>query len=191
MSEHKHLRWVSGPVASAVVADDPFWSAVRRRDPEIAIALLPAEGAAPAQSGPDEHPKRLDEPDGYAARVLDEVTAAWSSYVDAEPARADGRWLPGPVSGTVRREVTLSHDDVDETVGARALQLAAEALRSDGWHVLVPEAGLPRVLAGRGSRGRAEVHLVRVPDRRRLVLRVRTEPLLVDEETARRLVVAP
>ena len=188
MPEHEEIRWVTGPVASSLVAEDPFWSAVRRRDADVDIAVLPPERpeAEPAERG--DFPA-LEDPESYATQLLARTREAWSSYVEGVPVAEQGRWASGPVRGTVRREVTLAADGVDEVVGARALRLAADALRADGWHVLVPEAGMPRVLAGRGDGDRrTEVQLVRVPDRQRLVLRVRSEPLAVTDEVARELV---
>lgn len=189
MPEHEEIRWVTGPVASSLVTDDPFWSAVRRRDADIDIAVLPPERPEAELAERGDFPA-LDDPESSATRLLDRTRAAWSSYVDVAPATEQGRWTSGPVRGTVRREVTLAADGVEEVVGARALRLAADALRADGWHVLVPGAGMPRVLAGRGDGDhRGDVQLVWVPDRQRLVLRVRSEPLAVTDELARELVI--
>lgn len=109
--------------------------------------------------------------------------SAWASYLSGgSTPSTDERWIPGP-GRTHRREVVLTADGVDPVAAAAALRVAGEELRGDGWHVLEPDDGWPRVLAGRqhdrvGGAGREELHLIFAPSVAggRLVLRLRGLP---------------
>lgn len=190
MTDHPQGGPPSSPRARRAVADDPFWSVVRRRHPDVDVVLLPPE--EPPVPTPPGTP--TDDPEDVAAREDAAVRRAWARLVGdlgTVEASWQSAWTVGGASDRVRREATLSADGVDVGLARGRLSTAAEALRGDGWHVLVPPDGLPRVMAGRqGDLGRAELQLVLVPDVGRLVLRVRSADHAVGEAVAHELVVA-
>lgn len=181
MPDATSLTWVRGREAARLAERDPFWAPVRRRHPEVDLVLLPDEpGARGSVTEPVAVPQ-VEDLEAFAEEVLAAARSAWTTYLAPEPGETVARWIPGPVAGSLRREVTLTRDGVDEVAAASALRVAAGDLRSSRWRVLQPPTGLPRVLAGRdAAAGRRELQLVHVPDRSRLVLRLRSEPVLPD-----------
>lgn len=169
--------------ASAVVAADPFWSVVRRRHPDVDIVLLPDPPPAPVTDG-----LPTEDPDQAAARVEAEAAGLWTSLAgDLEPI-ASARWRSGPTPESLVREVTLHADGVDAVRGIGLVSRAADALAADGWHTLAPPDGVPRVLAGRAAGvGRREVQVLHAPATSRLVLRLRSEPVVVGRAAVRAL----
>ncbi|MCY7402571.1 MAG: hypothetical protein LH477_16745 [Nocardioides sp.] len=185
----------SGAPASDQVAADPFWSVVRRRHPDIDIALLPPE---PERSTPQADIRQADtrqaEPlqpvpplvdrDDEATRLESEVARLWQDCVgDPPPSETAARWTSGARAGN-RYEATWRLEDADPVNGVTAIDRAARVLADEGWHVLAPADGMPRVLAGRDSGvGRVELQLVLAPQQARLVLRLRSsDVLLADRE---------
>lgn len=146
------------------VSDDPFFGEVRRRHPDIDIVLLPPEPPQapepPAGSAPVD-PSVLTT---VAVEHEAEARALWSRVARGIDLPADtARWAPGTVTGTVARESLLAAEGVDPVTAAAALAGAARSLAEGGWHVLEPDTGMPRVLAGRGEgAGRREVQVVHV-----------------------------
>lgn len=189
-----------------------FWSVVRRRHPDLDLVLLPvdvtadapdpgpegvATTASPGEPPPAETPELPPagspppgEPAEAAARCVAQAETQWGLLVpDRAPPEPETRWVPGPVRGSVRHETTLAVEGVEPVPGTRVITRAAEELRSREWHVLAPQEGMPRVLAGRDEPpGRREVQLVLVPALGRLVLRVRSGGVVVGADTAHRLV---
>lgn len=169
----------SGPEAAAQVADDPFWSVVRRRHPDLDIVLLPPEVDPPPP--PPEAP--LVDADDEAARADVLADQWWRAVVDDEPTEATSRWIGGGAGGTRRREVTRRLEGADLASTPEALRRAGEQLAESGWHVLVPADGMPRVLASHVADGRrTELLLVLAPTVSRLVLRLRTPGVRMVEE---------
>lgn len=167
--------------ASAAVAADPFWSVVRRHHPEIDIVLLPEPPAPPDTAG-----LPLEDPDAAAAAADDAATRRWYGLVDDREPVTRARWRSGPTPDTLVRETTLHVDGVDPVTAVATVARAAEVLAGDGWRVLTPPDGLPRTLAGREEGiGRCELQLVHAPATGRLVLRVRSAPVVVGEQVAR------
>ncbi|ROR92552.1 hypothetical protein [Nocardioides aurantiacus] len=178
--------FVGGEQARAQVEADPFWSVVRRRHPDVTLAVLPpADGAVPplpegtAPVDPAEAAARQD------ADVLDRWRELVGPAVGAEdagtPASPEARWTAGEVQGTRRRETTLRDAGVDDVRAVGVLLRAEDALRTEGWHVLAPTGGVPRVLAGRPAElGREELQLL-APPGRGVVLRVRGASVLLGE----------
>ncbi|WP_110181284.1 hypothetical protein [Nocardioides solisilvae] len=189
MTEQQRPRGDHGARAREVVARDPFWSVVRRRHPDVEIVVLPPEPETATPAG-----LPLADPAAVAAREDSDVRRRWVRLVgDLGDVHADwqARWVPGGAPDRVRRETTLTVDGADPVVAVARLESAAAALREDGWHVLAPATGLPRVMAGRdGELGRAELQLVLVPDAGRLVLRVRSVDHAVGDRVAHELAVA-
>ncbi|WKN48383.1 hypothetical protein [Nocardioides sp. Arc9.136] len=166
--------FTTGSDAAEQVAADPFWSVVRRRHPDIDVVVLPAEAAVgPAAVEVEARPEV--EPASEAARVEAHAVALWTSLVGGEPTEVRSRWTSGRAPATSRVETTLRLDDADPTGGVAAVGRGAESLEQDGWHVLAPPDGLPRVLAGRGDGlAHEELQLVLAPAESRLVLRLRS-----------------
>ena len=156
--------------------NDPFWSVVRRRQPDVDIVLLPPE-APPA--GPSGLPPQ--DPEAFAEVESARVRAEWDTFLDAGDGPTDSgaspveevRWIPGPTPDSVARETTLVVEGADPVQAVAAIERAVASLSDDGWHLLVPPTGPPRVVAGRGEEiGRRELQLVYAAGR--LVLRVRS-----------------
>ena len=100
----------------------------------------------------------------------------WTEVVDGTAlTERRGRWFPGQQPGTQRHEETWSTEGLTPEAAETVVRRAAEALQGDGWHVLAPPSGLPRVQAGRDDGlDRAELLVLVVPEDGRLVLRHRT-----------------
>jgi hypothetical protein len=142
------------------VSDDPFFGEVRRRHPDVDIVLLPPEPPDDPAPAPVD-PAALT---GVAVEHDAQARALWSRVARGiELPAGTTRWAPGSLTGTVARESLLAAEGVDPVTAAAALAGAARSLDEDGWHVLEPDTGMPRVLAGRGEgAGRREVQVVHV-----------------------------
>ncbi len=142
------------------VSDDPFFGEVRRRHPDVDIVLLPPE----PPDGPAPTPVDPTALTGVAAEHDAEARALWSRVAGGiDLPTGTTRWAPGSLTGTVARESLLAAEGVDPVTAAAALAGAARSLGEDGWHVLEPDTGMPRVLAGRGEGAdRREVQVVHV-----------------------------
>lgn len=172
---------LQGAAAADIVANDPFWSVVRDRHPEVDIVVLPPDDAPDLTPAPDATPVHTG-----AARADFEADVAdlWDRL--GQPAdRPQVRWIVAPNRGAVALEGRLTAEDVDPDEAHATLRRAAERLADAGWHVLVPPDGLPRVSAGQArSTGRRTAQIVHVPDLARLTLIVRSEPIPVSRNTA-------
>lgn len=155
-------------------AADPFWEPVRRRHPDVDLVLLPP--VPPVDPGVSVAPQvPVDRADTEAA--AHELLARLWSAATGDPAVVERhrRWFAGERQGTERLEETWSVEGVTPDDGLAAVRRVVDALESDGWRVLVPTAGVPRVQAGRADGlDRAEVLLLVSPERGRLVLRHRS-----------------
>ena len=172
---------LQGAAAAEIVANDPFWSVVRRRHPDVDIVVLPPDDAPDLTPAPDATPVHTG-----AARADFEADVAdlWDRL--GQPAdRPLVRWTTAPNRGAVALEGRLTAEDVDPDDAPVVLRRAAERLADAGWHVLVPPDGVPRLSAGQvRPTGRRTVQVVHVPDLARLTLIVRSEPIPVSRNTA-------
>ncbi|WP_162794555.1 hypothetical protein [Nocardioides houyundeii] len=168
------------------VSQDPFWSVVRRRHPDIDVVLLPPAAGGSAETPPG---VAVQEPETVATHADESVRRTWARLVGdhASAVRVETRWLPGGAPDRIRRETTLTAEGVETSAGVRRLREAIGLLEGDGWHVFVPPRGVPRLNAGQGADqaaaedaelaaglGRRELLMVLVPESHRLVLRVRS-----------------
>lgn len=177
MTESNELGFTRGADAARVVAADPFWSTVVRRHGDVDVVVLPPE-AAPSVEVP------ADEPlvDAALARqgLRADMAAFWAAIgLPGEPAHVDDTWFAGPADGTVRWQGTASFDGLDPVEASRLLQRAEELLVTGGWHVLLPDEGIPRLLAGRPGRLDRESLQVLLPSTSRVVIRVRSDLVVV------------
>ncbi|KRB76957.1 hypothetical protein ASE01_09310 [Nocardioides sp. Root190] len=136
-------------VNPSVVDDDPFWSVVRRRHPDVDLVLLPPGSDEPDEPGqPDEPP--VDSSDAVRA-VVELAREAWAALVpllpDAGPpgvrwaSRGDGHALL----------IVRSLVDPGDAGGVDLLRRAAVVLDGLGWR-LAPtrRAGHPLLRATNG-----------------------------------------
>lgn len=183
MPDPTPLDLVTGAPAAGQVAQDPFWSVVVRRHGDVDVVVLPPE-SPPDVPIPDDEP--VVDPAPARARFRERLAGLWSALgLEGEPAVLDDVWFAGPVAGTLRWQGTARFDAVDPVEASSVLRGAVELLsESAGWRVLAPADGVPRVLAGRPARlGREEVQVL-APDSSRLVLRIRSEVVVVGEAAA-------
>jgi hypothetical protein len=172
------LDLVTGEPAARRVAADPFWSTVVRRHPDVDVVVLPPE-ESPAREVPADAP--TVDPAAARQELRARMASLWSALdLPDEPTRLDDTWFAGAAPSTLRWQGTADFDDLDPVVASTALRRAQDLLaEADGWHVLAPPDGIPRVLAGRpGQLGREDVQVL-VPTASRVVLRIRSELVLV------------
>jgi hypothetical protein len=166
------------------VMDDPFWSVVRRRHPDLDIVILPPEPATAAESG---LPLRAPEP--FAGLETSEADDSWARLVGHGMPVPASRWIPGPTRDSVRHTVTLTLDGVSRTAGIGHLREAGDLLTSDGWQVFIPPTGMPRVTADRpGELGAESLLFGYAPETGRLFLRLTSTGLTVGTSRARELI---
>jgi hypothetical protein len=171
------------------VSGDDFFGVVRRRHPDIDVILLP-------QEPPAEQPEQRVAPGDLVdvpARFDAELTALWAQVARGiAPPEVASRWTPGSLTGSVAREALLATDGVDGVTATQALTTAERALTADGWHVLAPRTGMPRVLAGRDGTAadpvRREVQVVYVAARGRYAVTYRCGSYVVGHHASRELV---
>jgi hypothetical protein len=175
---------VAGHEATAIVANDPFWSVVRRRHPDVDIVVLPPDDAPDLTPAPGTAPIHTG---AARADFEGEVAAMWDQL--GQPTeRPVVRWTSAPNRGAVALEGRIAVEGMAPDDAAAVLRRAEERLGAEGWHVLVPPDGLPRVAAGQTrSTGRRTAQVVHVPERARLTLIVRSEPIPVSRNTANTL----
>lgn len=170
---------------TAAGSSDPFWSVVRRRHPDVDIVLLPSQDEAAEEVDPVEPDPSLvdDVPAAFDAWIVD-VWPRLAGDLDRPP--FESSWVPGAVTGSLSRTALLAVDDVDGVAAAQALSGAERALELDGFHVLAPPDGMPRVLAGRDEgRMRRELQIVHVPATGRFAVLATLGPVVVGREAAR------
>lgn len=156
--------------ATRLVAEDPFWSVVRERHPDLDVVVLPP--AAPDRPAWPDGTVPLVSLAEAADTCLTYVCDVWDAVGAPPPDGAAERWFAGALPDAVRREVTLRHRPAAD-VGDDFLAGAADALSRSGWSVVVPPTGVPRVLAGRDAEvDRWELQLLLGADE--LVMRVRS-----------------
>lgn len=170
--------------AAETVSNDPFWSVVRRRHPDLDIVLLPPEAPPVADSG---LPERAPEP--FAEIEAAEADDCWARLVGhGMPVRA-ARWIPGPTGDSVRHSITLTIDDTPAAVGIGHLREAEALLTADDWQVFTPPTGMPRVLADRpGELGGESLLFGYAPETGRLFLRLTSTGLPVGTDRVRGLI---
>ncbi|UFU07388.1 hypothetical protein [Ruania halotolerans] len=158
-----------GPEAARLVADDPFWSTVRARHPDIDLVLVEDRGSLGVGAGSSDAaaevapPRRETSEEEFDRVVVD----LWSALVPGTAPEAEHRWVGTPHERHRESTLTLAGTAIESTT----LRAAADDLRDRRWRVLVPATGYPRVLADRAGTTLALVH---VPKSLRTVLRVRT-----------------
>ncbi|MBM7517360.1 hypothetical protein [Nocardioides nitrophenolicus] len=174
------MAFLGGPRVAAQVAADPFWSVVRRRHPDVDLVLLPP-AAAPEESEPEPAPTSVAD---ASAECLARVAELWDLLVGGTvPDEQRSAWTTGPAPGLMRHEATWTLLAVDPVLATGTLERAAASLRDEGWRVLAPPDGMPRVLAGRRARsGREELDLVLVPATGRFFLTVRSGRYLLEDD---------
>jgi hypothetical protein len=176
--EPTRLDFAQGPAARRAVAEDPFWSTVVRRHGDVDVVVLPPEPSTAPEVPADEPPV---DPAAAREELRSRMAGLWSALgLDGEPPRLDDVWLAGAAPGTLRWQGTATFDGLDPVVASGALQRARDLFaQDDAWTVLAPTDGIPRVLAGRPGRiGREDVQVL-VPGTARVVLRIRSEPVVV------------
>lgn len=167
-----------------VVRNDPFWSVVRRRHPDLDVVILPPEPAPVADSG---LPVRAAEP--FAELETAEAEGWWAQLVGHGTPMSVRRWIPGPTGDSVRHTVTLTLDSVSGAAALEHLREARPLLEADGWHVFTPPTGMPRVMADRPGELDAESLLFGyAPDTGRLFLRLTSTGLPVGAARVRELI---
>lgn len=168
---------------AAEVPSDPFWSAVRRRHPNIDIVVLPDDGGPDDVGLPDADPALVESvPAEFDVWVAD-VWQRLLPHVDCPP--TDARWTPGSLPGSLTRTALLAAQ-VDEATALQSLAGVARWLETHGWHVLAPPDGMPRVLAGRDEgTARRELQIVHVPATDRFAVAASLGPLVVGEVAAK------
>jgi hypothetical protein len=170
---------------TAAGRSDPFWSVVRRRHPDIDVVVLPPDdptvgGDIPAEPDPSLADTVPAEFDAWLGEVWPDVAG------DLDRPPVESQWVPGTVPGSLSRTAMLAVADVDDVMAAQALSGAARALELDGWHVLTPPDGMPRVLAGRDEEGtRRELQIVHVPATSRYAVMATLGPVVVGRGAAR------
>ena len=183
MPDPTSLDLVSGAPAARQVLQDPFWATVLRRHDDVDLVVLPPES-------PDRPEVPAGEPtvDPEAARqeLRARMAGLWAALgLEAEPTHLDDVWFAGSAPGTLRWQGTATFNDLDPVVASGALQRAQDLLdEADGWHVLAPPDGVPRVLAGRPATiGREDVQVL-APAAGRVVLRIRSALVVVGDAAA-------
>lgn len=171
------MVFLGGPRAAAQVAADPFWSVLRQRHPDVELVLLPPAGpTGPAELVEPAAPIPGTGAEQATAECAARVAQLWDRLVgETEPDEWRDRWTTGAEPGLSRHEATWTRLRVDPVTAAVLLDRAATRLRGEGWRVLAPPDGMPRVLAGRpAGHGREEIDLVLVPATGRFFLTVRS-----------------
>jgi hypothetical protein len=169
---------------AAAVGDDPFWSVVRRRHPDLDIVILPQEAPPAADSS---LPERTAEP--FAELETAEAEDCWARLVGHGMPVQAVRWIPGPTGDSVCHSITLTLDEAPAAVGIGHLREAEALLTADGWQVFTPPTGMPRVLANRpGELGSEKLLFGYAPETGRLFLRLTSTGLPVGAGRARELI---
>ncbi|TWH03207.1 hypothetical protein L615_001200000760 [Nocardioides sp. J9] len=140
------------------VDDDPFWSAVRQRHPDVDLVLLPPPGAAGAAGGDrGDGADRAAGARGIPGPVLDEVARAladaWRAIAPVvaaagadDPPSVAWRGRPGGHALVVQK--ALPGTGLER--GTAVLRSVAGRLGGDGWLLRPSSRGEVAVLAARG-----------------------------------------
>lgn len=164
--------------------DDPFWSVVRRRHPDLDIVVLPPAPAAPTAAAEPQQ-----SPESFAQLQLATIEELWATLVGHGMPRSDAQWIPGPTPDSARCAITLTVDEVDSAAGLGHLREALTPLKHEGWSVFRPPTGMPRIMADRpGELGDANLLFGYAPDQRRLFARLTSTGLLVGSRKATELI---
>lgn len=183
MPDPSTLDLVTGAPAARQVQQDPFWSTVVRRHADVDVVVLPPE-APPSGEVPPEVP--VVDPAAAREQQRSRLAALWAALeLPGEPSHLEDVWFAGGPTGTLRWQGTATFDDLDPVTASAALQRVLELLpESDGWSVLAPADGIPRVLAGRpGPIGREELQVL-LPATSRVVIRLRSALVVVGPDAA-------
>ena len=183
MPDPTSLDLVSGAPAARQVLQDPFWATVLRRHGDVDLEVLALEALDRAEVPAGEP---TVDPDSARQELQARMSGLWAALgLRVEPTHLDDVWFAGSAPGTLRWQGTATFDDLDPVVASGALERAQGLLdEADGWHVLAPPDGVPRVLAGRPARlGREDVQVL-VPAAGRVVLRIRSALVVVGEVAA-------
>ena len=178
MPDPSTLDFVTGAPATRRVQEDPFWSTVVRRHGDVDVVVLPPDPSVTPEVPADEP---TVDPATAREQLRSRMAGLWSALgLDGEPTHLDDVWLAGAAPGTLRWQGTATFDGLDPMVASGALQRVQDLLApDDAWSVLAPTDGIPRVLAGRPGRiGREDVQVL-VPAVGRVVLRIRSELVVV------------
>jgi hypothetical protein len=164
--------------------NDPFWSVVHRRHPDLDIVLLP-----PARPIPDDSGLAPRAPEAFAQEHIAETDRTWAELVGHGMPLSTAGWIPGPTNDSICHSVTLTLGDVDDAVALGHLRAAAEPLTASGWRVFLPPTGMPRVMADRdGELGDEHLLFGYASDRRNLFLRLESTGVTVGAQTAYELI---
>lgn len=145
-----------------------MWATVRRRHPDADLVVLPAE-EPPEPSSAEVTTFRPDTLSERSATALLGERGTPAPHVN---------WTKVPGQDLARRETLWTLEGIEEPDARERLAAGSAWLRERGWTVAIPPTGLPRV-AGHIGRGldRQDILLLALPDKQRLVLRLRSSAL--------------
>lgn len=166
---------------------EPFFAAVRRRHPDVDIVLLPGEPDADplAQRGDPEiievaeARRRRAEAEVLLIDLLELLTPGLNQAAEAPVSGWRGS---GP--GKLIAEISVRIPGVGEAAGHATLKTAAGNLLARGWRVGRPAGGAPRIVA---QHDQTSVQVTWWPPVAAYDITVRTDPIRVGAETARKL----
>lgn len=116
-----------------ILDDDPFWSRVRRRHPDVDVVLVPSDGPG------DDPPEEATATPGEIGSMLATVGELWRSVVRPILAEAGAtappsiRWRRRPDGGTAIVQKALP--GVGQEAGTDLLRALFHALHDRGWSV--------------------------------------------------------
>ncbi len=134
-------------VDPAVVDDDPFWSVVRQRHPDVAIVLLPDDPAPPGRVGPSLASEAL-------TAVGERVVATWAELgplvtAGGELVEPSVGWSPAGDGHALVVEAAVR--GLGQDGGTDLLRTVLGALGAQGWRFAPgSRAGLPLLRATDG-----------------------------------------
>ena len=177
MSDLGHFS-KAGP---AVVDDDPFWSVVRRRHPDVDIVLLPPDTGPAAEPGSSLAPQALLD-------LTERVAAPWAVLGPLVPADGDRvdpvvDWSPGEAGHALVVETAVR--GLGQEGGTDLLRRVLGALGERGWRFAPSSrAGLPLL---RATDGLLDLEGVAGPGATTLTLATGVLPVTAQERAAARL----
>lgn len=164
--------------------NDPFWSVVHRRHPDLDIILLPPEKPRPADSGLEPR-----SPGAFSREHIAQTDRVWARLVGHGMPLSSARWIPGPTADSVCHSITLTLGEADEAIALGHLRAAADLLTGDRWRVFLPPTGMPRVMADRdGELGDEHLLFGYAAENRNLFLRLESSGIPVGARTAHELI---
>lgn len=134
-------------VDPAVVDDDPFWSVVRRRHPDVAIVLVPDDPSPPREAGPSLAPEAL-------SAVGERVVATWALLAplvaaDGEHVEPTVDWSPAGDGHALVVETAVR--GLGQDGGTDLLRSVVRTLGEHDWRFAPgSRAGLPLLRATDG-----------------------------------------